>query len=155
MLKPITMSLAFLVGLGLTTSSVLAVDSNPAELYYASVESYKKMPTKAFNVEIAQAAKAGEAWVKDQSQVALRFVRSSSAGITSVELLWREDNSVEKPSASSVTIIGDGSLDDSVRSTRYQLSLKKDKQGIWFPRKAGKAQRCSRGHNYFSAEPCK
>jgi hypothetical protein len=154
MLKPITMTLAFLVGFGLTTSSVLAVD-NPCELYYIPVESYQKMPTKAFNVKIAKAANKGEAWVKDPSQVAFKFVRSSSAGGASVELLWRKNDSVEGPRQSSVTMIDDGYLDGSVRGTRYQLSLKNSKQGIWFLHKAGKAWRCYRGHADFSTELCK
>lgn len=51
----------------------------------------------------------------------------------------------ESPSASRVTVLRDGLLDDSVRSERWEVALQRTAAGAWSIREVERAWRCRRG----------
>ena len=62
----------------------------------------------------------------------------------------------EAPSASRVTIIRDGLLDDSVRGERWDIALERRSPGIWEIKEVKRAWRCWRGEEpeRFAAVRC-
>lgn len=63
---------------------------------------------------------------------------------------------VEGPSASRVTIVRDGLLDDSLRGVRWDMRLERTQAGGWRIAEAQRAWRCRRGAETerFIAGPC-
>jgi uncharacterized protein len=51
----------------------------------------------------------------------------------------------EAPSASRITVLRDGLMDDSVRGVRWDIALKKTTAGVWRIKEARRAWRCWRG----------
>jgi uncharacterized protein len=62
----------------------------------------------------------------------------------------------EAPSASRITVLRDGLLDDSVRGVRWEIALEKTAAGVWRIQEVRQAWRCWRGKqtNRFAAVPC-
>jgi len=62
----------------------------------------------------------------------------------------------EAPSASRVTVVRDGLLDDSVRGVRWDIALEKTTAGVWKIVEAKRAWRCWRGGSTdrFAPVPC-
>ncbi len=63
---------------------------------------------------------------------------------------------VEAPTASRVTVLRDGLLDDSVRGERWDIVLDRTAEGVWRIREVKRAWRCRRGGqtNSFAATRC-
>jgi hypothetical protein len=63
---------------------------------------------------------------------------------------------VESPSASRVTVLRDGLLDDSVRSERWEVALQRTATGAWSIGGVERAWRCRRGGqtDRFAATRC-
>lgn len=63
---------------------------------------------------------------------------------------------VESPSASRVTVLRDGLLDDSVRSERWEVALQRTATGAWSIGGVERAWRCRRGAqtDRFAATRC-
>jgi hypothetical protein len=63
---------------------------------------------------------------------------------------------VESPSASRVTVLRDGLLDDSVRSERWEVALQRTAAGAWSIKEVERAWRCRRGAqtDRFAATRC-
>ena len=72
------------------------------------------------------------------------------------QLIVQSNEGVESPSASRLTVIRDGLLDDAVRSERWDIALARTASGNWEIREVKKAWRCRRGGNTagFAAVPC-
>ncbi len=62
----------------------------------------------------------------------------------------------EAPSASRVTVIRDGLLDDSIRGERWDIVLQRTSAGTWEIKEVRRAWRCWRGAHVdrFAAGPC-
>lgn len=62
----------------------------------------------------------------------------------------------EAPSASRVTVVRDGLLDDSVRALRWEIALERTQTGAWRIVEVKRAVRCRRGADTgrFVAGPC-
>ena len=61
----------------------------------------------------------------------------------------------EVPSASEVTVIRDGLLDDSVRAQRWDIALERTSTGGWTIREVRQAWFCRRGEQQqFATTPC-
>ena len=61
------------------------------------------------------------------------------------QLIVQANEGAESPSASRVTVIRDGLLDDAVRSERWDIAVTRTAAGTWEVREVGKAWRCWRG----------
>jgi len=72
------------------------------------------------------------------------------------QLIVQTNEGAESPSASSVTVIRDGLLDDAVRTERWDIALARTAAGTWEIREVTKAWRCWRGARTagFAAQPC-
>lgn len=72
------------------------------------------------------------------------------------QLIAQTNEGAESPSASRVTVIRDGLLDDAVRSERWDIALARTAAGRWEIRQVTKAWRCWRGAQTagFAAQPC-
>jgi len=72
------------------------------------------------------------------------------------QLIVQANEGAESPSASRVTVIRDGLLDDAVRSERWDIALTRTAAGTWEVRQVTKAWRCWRGTKTegFAAQPC-
>ena len=62
----------------------------------------------------------------------------------------------EAPTASRVTVLRDGLLDDSVRGERWDITLQRTAAGVWSIKEVKRAWRCRRGGqpNSFAANRC-
>jgi hypothetical protein len=62
----------------------------------------------------------------------------------------------EAPTASRVTVLRDGLLDDSVRGERWDISLERTADGVWRIKEVKRAWRCRRGAqtDSFAATRC-
>jgi hypothetical protein len=72
------------------------------------------------------------------------------------QLIVQTNEGAESPSASRVTVIRDGLLDDAVRTERWDIALARTAAGTWDVRQVTKAWRCWRGGKTagFAAQPC-
>ncbi|MGB2816386.1 MAG: hypothetical protein WBA53_03815 [Burkholderiaceae bacterium] len=75
----------------------------------------------------------------------------------SIQQIIQVNEGSESPTASRVTIVRDGLLDDSVRGQRWDVVLGKAASGKWSIRDVTIAWRCWRGpeSDVFSATPCR
>lgn len=85
--------------------------------------------------------------------IALKIV-GAFAGSTQHIVQVNEGN--EAPSASRVTVMRDGLLDDSVRGERWDIRLERTAPGVWRIAEVKRAWRCWRGaqRDGFAATPC-
>lgn len=62
----------------------------------------------------------------------------------------------DAPTASRVTVLRDGLLDDSVRGERWDIALERNAAGQWQIKEVKRAWRCWRGAQtkWFAATPC-
>jgi hypothetical protein len=87
----------------------------------------------------------------DTAAAFLRLDRQQAATTTLVAA-----TAAEGGDRATVTATFDGLLDDSVRASRYVLTLEKQTDGTWRLRSAMFSERCrpGRGHQAFSSAPC-
>ena len=74
----------------------------------------------------------------------------------STQHIVQVNQGVESPSASRVTVLRDGLLDDSVRSERWEVALQRTAAGAWSIGGVERAWRCRRGAqtDRFAATRC-
>lgn len=72
------------------------------------------------------------------------------------QLIVQSNEGIESPSASHLTVIRDGLLDDAVRTERWDIALARTAAGGWEIKEVTKAWRCWRGDGAagFAAQPC-
>jgi hypothetical protein len=75
----------------------------------------------------------------------------------STQHIIQTNEGVEAPSASRVTVLRDGLLDDSVRGDRWEVSLTRTAAGVWKIAEVKRAWRCRRGGavDQFAATLCR
>jgi TonB family protein len=110
------------------------------------------IPTTGFRSRLAAAGDS--AWAKSAALVALTLVGSdcecSNFGVD-------VQSPPERPDEAVVSVTHDGLLDDSIRSQRYRLRMRRDRTRRWMLETATIAYRCrpGRGHEEFTIEPCR
>jgi hypothetical protein len=63
----------------------------------------------------------------------------------STQHIIQVNEGAESASASRVTVLRDGLLDDAVRSQRWDIALERTTAGAWSIKEVGRAWRCRRG----------
>ena len=63
----------------------------------------------------------------------------------SIQHVIQVNEGAEAPTASRVTVLRDGLLDDSVRGERWDIALERTAEGFWRIKEVGRAWRCRRG----------
>ncbi len=88
--------------------------------------------------------------------IALDAVREHGGGGGRRREIIAENDDLENPQHSDVTITGEGLADDSVRGYRYNLQLKKNAKGTWVVVDVEKSWICQpgRGSQVYSQELC-
>ena len=74
----------------------------------------------------------------------------------SMQNIIQVNQGAEAPSASRVTVLRDGLLDDSVRGDRWDVALERAQSGAWTIKEVKRAWRCRRGAgpDQFAAVRC-
>ena len=75
----------------------------------------------------------------------------------SAQHIIQVNEGAESPSASRVTVIRDGLLDDSIRGERWDIVLQRTSAGTWEIKEVRRAWRCWRGAQVdrYVAAPCR
>jgi hypothetical protein len=63
----------------------------------------------------------------------------------SAQYIVQVNDGSEAPSASRITVVGDGLLDDAIRSERWEIALERTPAGLWRINEVKRAWRCRRG----------
>lgn len=146
-------------GLPLVVGSLLCCCGPTAEqeisesLMGLPVESYRLVDCAGLNEAITTAAGQGDAWASDPVDIARRFVGSS--GARSMDI-WRQDDHGEQADSTTVIIVEDGYLDDSIRGMWHRFRLARSADDTWRIVEVRRAYRCWRGHHLdgYSKELC-
>ncbi len=119
------------------------------------VKQYQEVDIAPINRTIANAVRRNRAWVKSPSQVAVRL--AGEIEDTALRTMEFKYPSAEQTDTLTLTITNEGLLDDSVRAERFVYMMKKSSRGVWTVTSGQKAWSCqqNRGHQEFSAEPCR
>jgi heat shock protein HslJ len=117
------------------------------------VESSSPIAFAEFNQRLSQEASEGKVWVQDPIRIALEFMGSRHEPRVNIQ---REDQGGEVAHSTTVTVVEDGYLDDSVRGTWTRFKMKRNDNRTWRIVDVQRAYRCWRGHHEdsYSAQPC-
>jgi ABC-type amino acid transport substrate-binding protein len=135
-----------------TVATVLALATMSAAALAADVVSLIRLPVAGAATVAAShdqtAARSGSA-----VDVALSVVGAFEG---SRQVIVQANEGVESPSASRVTVIRDGLLDDAVKTERWDIALARTTAGTWEITQITRAWRCRRGPETpgFAAHPC-
>ena len=142
----------FLISLFLCCSAPAERFSFSTE-HRVSVESFQLIDGVDFNGTIATAVQEGRRWPRDPIRVAQEFLGSPGPGSVRIE---REDGSGERPDSTTVTVLEDGFLDDSIRGRWTEFRQVRKADGTWRIAEVRRAYRCWRGHHQesYSQELC-
>jgi hypothetical protein len=151
-MKPVLMAAVTLVALGAAgcAGSKPSMDAPPPPVSAIPagfsetpmMRSSANVEPATFNVEIGAAARRGEDWVRDPGLVALQVSKAAEAPRVR---LYREDNRSESPDSSTVTVIMDRLLDDSIAGIWTQYRLARAEDGSWRVAGARQAYKAYRG----------
>ncbi len=130
-----------------------ATPSSEVPVSSLAVVSSHDVDVAGFNTALAGAVFVGETWPTDPVIVVLRYLGHYNVSDLS---LVKHDVSGENPSATTITVIREGLLDDSVRAIWDEIALSRLGDGTWRIEEARRAYRCWRGEQTVSyeAEPC-
>ncbi len=118
------------------------------------VDSFVLVDVTERNSEIALAVAEGETWPLDPIDLVLWYLEFQSAPEVSIS---RKDGPGEAASTTTVTVIRDRLLDDSIRGIWDQLVLTRQPDGTWRIEEARRAYRCWRGfqQDAYGDLPCR
>ncbi len=127
----------------------LAGGSSPVESY--RVKSWQALSTKRFADILKSASVEGQRWVNSPELFAFHFLNLSAAKNYRIDY---SANRSEDNSLSTLLIIRDGFLDDSVRGDAHQFTLQKNDNG-WRVSAVKRAIRCWRNDpGFYSHRLC-
>ena len=131
--------------------SNIAEDKRPDEF---PVVSYNNLDVSNFNLKISAAMNKGERWVYHPLLVIQEYRKIADAGFVSILL---SNDSVENSLNSTITVVEEGYLDDSVRGQWLQFHLgRENSESSWNIKEIRQANLCGRMNlpNEFSKELC-
>jgi hypothetical protein len=118
------------------------------------VESWEPVGVDEFNARIDGAVAAGAGWPSSPLSIALELL-DGDAGARHVTVDQRR-NRAEAADTTTIVIVRDGLLDDSVRGDWHRVVLRRLPDSTWRVHEVRRAFRCQRGHhlNSYSSEWC-
>ena len=133
--------------------NVAATSSRKVPVSSLAVISSHDVDVVGFNTALDGAVFVGETWPSDPVIVALRYI--GHYDVASLSLVKRDERG-EDPSATTITVIREGLLDDSVRAIWDEIALSRTGDGTWRIAEARRAYRCWRSEQTvsYTAEPC-
>ena len=128
--------------------------TTPGEEADVPVGSFVLVDVTERNAEVASAVAEGETWPSDPIDLVLWYLEFRDAPTISIS---REDAPGEVAGTTTVTVVRDRLLDDSVRGIWDQLVLTRQDDGTWRIEEARRAYRCRRGfqQDAFGDLPCR
>ncbi|MEA3418537.1 MAG: hypothetical protein U9Q90_03980 [Campylobacterota bacterium] len=132
------------------TGSISIMENTPMEAHN------KIIMMIAFTILLSSMSIAEPIQKKQSLQSPIEIVLEVTGDMGRSQQIIREDDSGEAASATTITVIQDGLLDDSTRGFKYIFTLSKKPNGTWSIDKQTKMLRCwkGRGHETFSKKPC-
>jgi hypothetical protein len=109
------------------------------------VESWAVLEIDAFNSAVDAAVDSGRTWAQDPIDVVEQFLWGGIGGAR-YSRLEKQDNRLEWPDSTVITLMRDGWADDSIRGDWHRLTLHRLPDGTWRLSEALRAYRCYRGH---------
>jgi hypothetical protein len=109
------------------------------------VESWADLEFDEFNTTVDAAVDSGGTWARNPIDVVERFIRGE-VGEAFYTRMEKQDNRVEWPDSTVITLIRDRWADDSVRGDWHEITLYRLPDGTWRISEARRAFRCYRGH---------
>ncbi len=131
--------------------SMVAEDKRPDEF---PVVSCNNLEVRNFNLKISDAMKNGEKWVYHPLLVIQEYRKVADTRFVSILL---NNDSVENPLNSTITLVEEGYLDDSVRGQWFRFYLERESsESVWKIREVRQAYLCGRmaSPKEFSKERC-
>ncbi len=131
--------------------SMIAEDKRPDEF---PVVSYNNLEVRNFNLKISAAINNGGKWVYHPLLVIQEYRKIADASFVSILL---SNDSVEDPLNSTITVVEEGYLDDSVRGQWFQFHLERENtESAWKIKEIRQAYLCGRmtSPKEFSKELC-
>jgi len=118
-----------------------------------SVESYQLVDVTVFNETIIAASAAGDSWAADAVDIARKFIDSPGARSVNIQ---RQDDPGERADSTTIIIVEDGYLDDSMRGTWHRFRMARTGDRTWRIVEVRRAYRCWRGdhRDHYSEELC-
>jgi hypothetical protein len=128
--------------------------ATPGEDGDVPIDSFVLVDVTERNARIAEAVADGETWPSDPIDLALWYLEFGGAPEMRIS---KTDAPGEAASTTTVTVIRDRLLDDSVRGIWDQLVLTRQPDGTWRIEEARRAYRCWRGFQLdaFGDLPCR
>ena len=132
----------------LQTSSDAAVPASPMPLTDLPVVDMQTVPPSDYEAASAFAVRGGA-----PLDIALKIAGAFEG---SAQHIIQENEGVEAPTASRITVIRDGLVDDSIRGVRWDIQLKKAGTDLWRIDQVTRSWRCWRGGQIdrFAAAAC-
>jgi hypothetical protein len=109
------------------------------------VESWAALDVDEFNATVDAAVDSGKTWPGDPIDVVENFIWATIGGANYTRL-EKQDNRVEWPDSTVITLIRDRWADDSIRGDWNQITLYRLPDGTWRLSEALRAYRCYRVH---------
>lgn len=131
--------------------SMITEDKSPEDF---PVVSYNNLEVSNFNLKISTAMNNKEEWVYDPLLVIQEYRKITNTSFVSI--LLKNDNA-ENPLNSTITVIEEGYLDDSVRGQWFQFYLgRENSESAWTIQEIRQANLCGRMNSpqEFSQELC-
>ncbi len=161
MMKTCAVACALILGLmgalsafGACTEARSAVEADLLRnVFEPPVVSAHTVDVETFNLRLQAARRSDEAWAGSVMQIALEYAGPLEG---SVAAIVERNQPTESPTRSTVTIIRDGLLDDSVRAIWDEIHFFRTGDGWWEMESASRAYRCRRGpqQQHYSSELC-
>ena len=111
----------------------------------ARIESWETLEVDEFNTTISEAVDSGKTWTEEPIDVVEQFIWGKIGGAR-YTWLEKQDNRVEWPDSTVITLTREGYADDSVRGDWHRVTLYRLPDGTWRLSEARRAFRCYRSH---------
>lgn len=120
----------------------------------AVVESFQSVEITPLNQRVEAAVSAGESWPRSPLRMTLDLFGGDEE--TSSVRIDEQKNRGEGADTTTITLIRDGFMNDSVRGSWEQITFHRLPDGSWRIVEARRATRCWRGERLesYGAKPC-
>ncbi len=125
-------------------SCVCGIAQHKENIAVPNPDSFRIENVDPFNARIEEATNKGESWAGDPILIILNLLKISSSDARSI-VMAKESSLSENPDRTTVSILRDGLLDDSIRGDWHYFELRKMNDQGWRFTEIRRAFLCRRG----------